>query len=175
MTRCFIGLGANLGDAPGALRGAARALRQLPGSQLVDKSPIYRSAPVGPPGQPDYLNAVIALDTDLNPEVLLDHLQAMENAAGRERSVRWGPRTLDLDLLIFGEQRISSPRLQVPHPRLAQRNFVLQPLIDLLGKGWRFADGPSLGELLANCPANRLTATRDAWADKTDSGMDRCA
>ncbi|HQQ70499.1 MAG TPA: 2-amino-4-hydroxy-6-hydroxymethyldihydropteridine diphosphokinase [Alicycliphilus sp.] len=130
----WIGLGANLGDARAALRGAVQAMAGLPGTRLLRLSSLYRSAPVDA-GGPDYLNAVAELDTRLEPLDLLHALQAIEHAAGRERPYRNAPRTLDLDLLLYGEQRIDSRELTVPHPRLAERAFVLLPLAELR-PGW---------------------------------------
>lgn len=128
--RVFIGLGANLGDPRAQL---AEAIRRLegPGFRPRRRARLYRSPPLGPPGQPDYLNTAVEGDTTLEPEALLDHLQAIEGALGRVRSVRWGPRVVDLDLLLYGERQLSTPRLVVPHPELSHRTFVLAPLADL--------------------------------------------
>ncbi|MBS0293564.1 MAG: 2-amino-4-hydroxy-6-hydroxymethyldihydropteridine diphosphokinase [Proteobacteria bacterium] len=130
----WIGLGANLGDARTALQNALRALAALPGSRLVQVSSLYRSAPVDA-GGPDYLNVVAELQTALAPLDLLHALQAIELAAGRERPYRNAPRTLDLDLLLYGEQSIDGAELTVPHPRMWQRAFVLLPLAELR-PGW---------------------------------------
>lgn len=127
----FVGLGANLGERETALRAALRAMAQLPGTQVARVSPLYRSAPVDA-GGPDYLNAVAEITTTLAPEALLQALQAIEQSAGRERPYRNAPRTLDLDILWFGDQVISTPELTVPHPRMAERAFVLRPLADLV-------------------------------------------
>lgn len=126
----YIGLGANLGDTRQALEQALAELAALPDSRLVAVSGAYRSAPVDA-GGPDFLNAVAALETGLAPEALLDALLAIELAHGRERPYRHAPRTLDLDLLLHGQQQIASPRLSLPHPRLHQRAFVLLPLLEL--------------------------------------------
>ncbi|MEJ5991099.1 2-amino-4-hydroxy-6-hydroxymethyldihydropteridine diphosphokinase [Ramlibacter sp. PS3R-8] len=126
----FVGLGANLGDAPQALQDAIAALGQLPSTRVVQSSRIYRSAPVDASG-PDYFNAVAQLETALDAPGLLRHLQAIEQAAGRERPYHHAPRTLDLDLLLYGSARIDSARLTVPHPRLRERAFVLLPLREL--------------------------------------------
>ena len=127
----YVGLGSNLNRPLRQVRDALQELRQIPGSRLVRHSPLYRSAPIGPPDQPDYVNAVAMLATELDPFDLLDALQAIETRHGRERSVHWGPRTLDLDLLLYADRRIDSPRLQVPHPQLHRRAFVLVPLHDI--------------------------------------------
>ncbi|MEX2963716.1 2-amino-4-hydroxy-6-hydroxymethyldihydropteridine diphosphokinase [Microbulbifer sp. TYP-18] len=155
MQRVFIGLGSNLAAPAQQLRSALKALRKLPQVRLVRCSGFYRSAPVGPAGQADYINAVAELNTDLPPLGLLDQLQAIETAQGRERSLRWGARTLDLDILLFGQQRIDLPRLQVPHPRMAERNFVLQPLVEL-DPQLLLPGGESVLALLQQCPQNRL-------------------
>ncbi len=126
----WVGLGANLGDAPRQLAAAVRELAGLPGVRVKAVSPLYRSRPVDAPG-PDYHNAVVALATTRVAPDLLAALQAIERAAGRERPYLHAPRTLDLDLLRYGDGRIDSPALVVPHPRLQQRAFVLRPLADL--------------------------------------------
>lgn len=126
----FVALGANLGDAAQALRGALKAFDETPGVRVVRASSVYRTAPVESSG-PDYLNAVAEVSTTLTAPALLDALQAIEQQAGRERPYRNAPRTLDLDLLLFGEARIDSPRLTVPHPRMWERAFVLVPLAEI--------------------------------------------
>lgn len=126
----WIGLGANLGDARAALRGAVQAMAALPDTQVSQVSSLYRSAPVDA-GGPDYLNAVAMLQTRLAPLALLHALQALEQAAGRERPYRNAPRTLDLDLLLYGDLRLEGAELTVPHPRMHERAFVLQPLAEL--------------------------------------------
>lgn len=149
----FIGLGSNLNDPRRQVECALRELTGLPDSTLAAHSSLYRSAPMGPPGQPDYINAVARLETRLKPEALLDALQAIEARHGRVRAgERWGPRTLDMDILLYGDARIDSPRLQVPHRGIAERNFVLQPLAEIAPD----LDIPGLGplrDLLAHCPA----------------------
>lgn len=126
----FVGLGANLGDAQRTLHDAIAALGHLPETRLVRASRLYRSAPVDA-GGPDYFNAVAQLATRLAAPELLAQLQALENAAGRERPYRNAPRTLDLDLLLFGNACIASAALTVPHPRMRERAFVLLPLQEL--------------------------------------------
>jgi 2-amino-4-hydroxy-6-hydroxymethyldihydropteridine diphosphokinase len=161
--RAYIGVGANLGDPLQALRSAREALQGSSGIQLTGSSPIYRSAPVGPAGQPDYLNAVLAVDTTLSPHELLSRLQAIEDQAGRLRAERWGARCLDLDLLLHGDAVIDTPRLQLPHPQLYRRNFVLLPLADLCPREWRFPDGSSITERCAACPPNPIERTGLDW------------
>ena len=127
----YVGLGANLGEREAALRKALGALGQSPGTRVLRVSPLYGSAPVDA-GGPDYLNAVAEVATTLAPEALLQALQAIEQSAGRERPYRNAPRTLDLDILWFGDRVIDTPTLTVPHPRMAERAFVLRPLADLV-------------------------------------------
>lgn len=129
--QAYIGIGSNL-DAPASqlLRSLAR-LATLPETRLRASSRLYRTPPMGPPGQPWYMNAVAELETRLEPLVLLDHLQAIEKAFGRIRAERWGPRTLDLDLLVYHDLIHECPRLSLPHPGIAERAFVLYPLKDL--------------------------------------------
>ena len=126
----YIGLGANLGDAQQALRGAVQALAQTPGIDRVVSSGFYRTAPIEATG-PDYINAVAQVHTQLNAMDLLAALQAIEQAAGRERPYRNAPRTLDLDVLLYGRGQVNSPTLTVPHPRMGERAFVLVPLADV--------------------------------------------
>jgi len=130
MTEAFVGLGANLGDKTATLEAALAALGELPDTRLLKASSFYRSAPVDA-GGPDYLNAVAKIETGLAPEALLDALQALEQAHGRERPYRNAPRTLDLDLLLYGDQSLATERLTLPHPRLTERAFVLLPLIEI--------------------------------------------
>ncbi|BBH48137.1 2-amino-4-hydroxy-6-hydroxymethyldihydropteridine diphosphokinase [Pseudomonas sp. KU43P] len=150
-TRAFIGLGSNL-DAPAEqLRNALQALDQLDGTCLAAASALYTSDSLLP-GQPRYTNAVAALDTALAPLALLDALQAIELDQGRVRKERWGPRTLDLDILLYGDQVIDVPRLQVPHYHMHARPFVLYPLAELVSHDFQLADGRALAQLLEACP-----------------------
>lgn len=128
MTRAAIALGSNLGDRLGHLDAANDALAAL--GAVVAMSPVYETVPVGGPDQDAFLNAVTVLDTDLTARVLLERLLEIEHSRGRERAERWGPRTLDLDLLLYGNEVIQEPGLTVPHPRMTQRRFVLDPLLD---------------------------------------------
>lgn len=131
MTLAYVGLGANLGgDLRAVLASAVRDLAALPETRLVALSQAWRSAPVDA-GGPDYLNAVAGLDTELSPLALLEALQAIELAHGRERPYRNAPRTLDLDVLTFGSLSLDQPRLTLPHPRLTERAFVLRPLLEI--------------------------------------------
>ena len=155
MVVSYIGLGSNLSEPVQQLRSALDYLNKLPESRLVRCSSFYRSAPVGPGDQPDYVNAVAEMETELTPLQLLDRLQAIEAEHGRERSIRWGARTLDLDILLFGQQCIDCERLQVPHPRMGERNFVLLPLAELEPE-LQLPTGESIQALLRQCPDNRL-------------------
>ena len=126
----YIGIGANLGDACDHVERALLRLAQLPQSRLVAQSSLFRTAPLDATGD-DYVNAVARIDTSLAPERLLNELHAIEQEFGRERPYRNAPRTLDLDLLLYGQQRISNSELEVPHPRMTQRAFVLIPLLQI--------------------------------------------
>ncbi|KIP90475.1 MULTISPECIES: 2-amino-4-hydroxy-6-hydroxymethyldihydropteridine diphosphokinase [Pseudomonas] len=154
MERVHIGLGSNLAEPAEQLRQALAALEHLPDTRLAAVSSFYVSDSLLP-GQPRYTNAVAALDTDLQPLQLLDALQAIERGQGRERHERWGPRTLDLDILLFGERLIDEPRLRVPHYHMHARAFVLYPLAEIAA-GLELPDGRSLGALLAACPFEGL-------------------
>ncbi|MDY0308825.1 MAG: 2-amino-4-hydroxy-6-hydroxymethyldihydropteridine diphosphokinase [Castellaniella sp.] len=152
----WIGLGANLGDAATTLRCAAAELAAVAGVSCLRLSPLYATAPLDSSG-PDYVNAVASLHTSLPPLDLLAVLQAIEQRHGRERPYRNAPRTLDLDLLLYGNCAIDQPTLTVPHPRMHERAFVLRPLADL-APGLVLAQG-SLADLLARCadqPIRRL-------------------
>ena len=131
MTLAYIALGANLGDAAGTVRAAMGALANLPESSVRRCSSLYRTAPVGIADQPSFINAVVLLETKLPPETLLDALLEIEQRFGRVRAEKNGPRTLDLDLLLYDDQFIDLPRLTLPHPRLHLRAFVLQPLAEI--------------------------------------------
>jgi 2-amino-4-hydroxy-6-hydroxymethyldihydropteridine diphosphokinase len=127
VTRTFLGIGSNLGDRRARLE---EAVRGIPDVRAV--SSVYETTPIGgPPGQGDYLNAVVELDTELSPRQLLETAKGLEQAAGRKRGQRWGPRTLDVDVLLVGDLSVDEPDLVVPHPRMWQRRFVLVPLSEL--------------------------------------------
>lgn len=144
----YIGLGSNLGQPQLQIEWALDALAQLPGSRLEAAAPLYQSPAVGPGIQPDYLNTVARLRTALAPPALLRELQALETARGRLRDQHWGPRTLDLDILLYGNLVLADKDLTLPHPRLAERNFVLLPLHDL-DPDLILPDGTALARLLA--------------------------
>ncbi len=130
-TIAFVGLGGNVGEVAATLRGALSALDDLPGTRLLRASPLYRTPAWGQLDQPDFINAAAKLETGLDPRALLDALLDVERQFGRDRQgddARWGPRTLDLDLLLFGDRTIDAPGLRVPHPHLHERAFALVPL-----------------------------------------------
>ncbi|HET9594512.1 MAG TPA: 2-amino-4-hydroxy-6-hydroxymethyldihydropteridine diphosphokinase [Anaeromyxobacteraceae bacterium] len=149
--RAHVAVGSNLGDRWAHLASAARGLRALPRTAVVRASSVHDTAPMGPV-QPRFLNAVLELETALTPERLLDGLLAVEEAALRRREVHWGPRTLDLDLLLHGDAIRSSPRLTLPHPGLAARRFVLAPLAELVPDLAVPGSGRTVSELLALAP-----------------------
>src|SRR5690554_1049096 len=151
----YIGLGSNLQDPAAQLVRAVAELAALPETTLLAQSPFYASRPVGPQDQPDYVNGAVELSTGLSPHQLLDQLQAIEQAHGRERLQHWGPRTLDLDLLLYGDQQLTDERLTVPHAELANRDFVLQPLLDL-NPQLSLPDGRRVDQLRSRCPDNQL-------------------
>ncbi len=152
----YIGLGSNLANPAEQIKSARTAIIQIAGVQELAFSSLYHSSPMGPQDQPDYVNAVMCVATDLPPIDLLRCLQRIENDHGRvKKAERWGARTLDLDVLIYGNQLIGLPDLIVPHPGLAERAFVLYPLFEIApqlvvpGKG-------NIADLLAQCPMNEL-------------------
>jgi 2-amino-4-hydroxy-6-hydroxymethyldihydropteridine diphosphokinase len=134
--RAYLGLGSNLGDRAGHLQRAVDRLDATDHVDVVAVSPIYETAPVGGPPQPEYLNAVVAVETALSARELLSVAHALEADAERVRLERWGPRTLDVDVLLAGDERVDEPDLVVPHPRMEERAFVLVPLADL-DSAWR--------------------------------------
>ncbi|MEO6968415.1 MAG: 2-amino-4-hydroxy-6-hydroxymethyldihydropteridine diphosphokinase [Rhodanobacteraceae bacterium] len=153
-TPAYIALGSNLGDPRAQVMRGFAALSALPCSQMLARSRLYRSAPWGVAEQPEFVNAAAALDTALAPRELLDALLAIERAAGRTRdSTRWGPRTLDLDLLLYGDRVLHEQGLEIPHPRLHERAFVLLPMAEIApdlevpGRG-------SVADLLARIDTN---------------------
>ncbi|WP_105169228.1 2-amino-4-hydroxy-6-hydroxymethyldihydropteridine diphosphokinase [Pseudoalteromonas sp. T1lg23B] len=157
METVFIGLGANLNDPTSQLRNALRALETLPKSHLVCSSRLYGSKPMGPQDQPDYINGVACIHTELTPEALLDALQTIELEQGRVRKdERWGPRTLDLDILLFGNEVIQTPRLTVPHYGLCDREFVVYPLLEIAPE-LVLPNGMKLADICTQLPLNDLT------------------
>ena len=156
--RVYIGLGSNLEDTPEQIRKALQAIATIPGTRVIADSGMYLSKPMlldSGDQQPDYYNAVVLVETQLLPHVLLDNLQQIENEQGRVRNERWGARTIDLDILLFADREIDDVRLTVPHPELHKRAFVLYPLLNIdstltiPGRG-------KLEQLVKQCPENGL-------------------
>jgi 2-amino-4-hydroxy-6-hydroxymethyldihydropteridine diphosphokinase len=146
--RAYIGLGSNLGEREATLREALTRLSELDGVAVVAVSSFRETDPVGNADQPRFVNAAAELETTLGPRELLDRLLEVERSLGRDRTreERWGPRTVDLDLLLYGDETVGEPGLEVPHPRLAERAFVLEPLVEL-DPGLRLPDGRALRDL----------------------------
>lgn len=143
----YIGLSSNLSDPVQQVLRAFDELAELRMTQLITKSRLYLNPPMGPQDQPDYINAVVQLSTKLQAEELMEELQALERLHQRERIIHWGPRTLDLDMLLYGHEEISSERLKVPHPGLKQRIFVVQPLLEIAPE-LILPDGTKLASLM---------------------------
>ncbi|MDC9590966.1 2-amino-4-hydroxy-6-hydroxymethyldihydropteridine diphosphokinase [Xenorhabdus sp. XENO-10] len=157
MTRVYIAIGSNLVNPLQQVNNALAALKKIPDTTLVVRSSFYRTKPMGPQDQPDYLNLAVALETQLSPETLLDHTQSIELEQGRVRKdERWGPRTLDLDIMLFGDHIIATERLTIPHYGLKQREFMLYPLAEI-APNLVFPDGETLAERLKQVPENGLT------------------
>ncbi|WP_158781772.1 2-amino-4-hydroxy-6-hydroxymethyldihydropteridine diphosphokinase [Pantoea sp. BAV 3049] len=156
MNRVYLALGSNLADPLHQVQAALDALAALPQTTLVTTSSFYRTPPYGPPNQPDYLNAAVALDTGLEPEALLDLTQRIELDQGRVRKdERWGPRTLDLDIMLFGDLTLNTPRLIVPHYDIRNRAFMLVPLLSIAPE-IAFPDGSRAAEILATLDASAI-------------------
>ncbi len=150
MFRCYIGIGSNLEHPVKQVTQALEELQSIPHTEVIGASRLYRSDPIGPVDQPRYINAVAAIDTLLQPERLLDQLQAIEALHDRKRSVRWGPRTLDLDLLLYADQVIRTDRLTVPHIEMGNRAFVLYPLAEI-APTLKFPDGRLISDFTKQC------------------------
>jgi len=159
LSQAYIGLGSNLDQPVEHIRQALIELDQLPLTQVTHASSLFRSSPVGPQDQDDFINAAAALETRLSPLALLDQLQALEQRHRRQRARHWGPRTLDLDLLLFDQCTLSHPRLRVPHPEICARRFVLCPLIEIAPH--ILVSGHSLQHWLAALPeSDKVTPIR---------------
>ena len=159
----FLGIGGNLGDRRETMRSAVQQVRSV--LDEVRVSSLYESDAWGVTDQPDFLNAVVRGKTSLAPLELLDALQAIENQLGRVREQHWGPRAIDIDILLYGSQKIDEPRLTIPHPYMTQRGFVLRPLADLAA-GLTLPDGSLVGELLTTVSQNDLRRIEGPeWAD----------
>lgn len=155
----YIALGSNLNDPRRQVEQGLQALTNLPATRYRARSGWYQSNAVGPGEQADYLNGVVLLETALEPDELIVHLHRIESAQGRERRIRWAARTLDLDILLYGERVVTTDRLRIPHPRLSERNFVLYPLADI-SPDLILPNGTSLATLLSRCPADGLKRVR---------------
>lgn len=160
-TKAFIGLGSNLDDPQRQLQQAVSAIASLDQTQLVKQSSYYLTAPVGPAGQPDYLNAVVMIDTLLSALDLLDKLQFIENAQGRVRDEKWGARTVDLDILLYGDEQITDQRLIVPHQHMHERNFVMVPLMELVEPTFLIPGKGEVLDLMKKCPDNPIQKIND--------------
>lgn len=156
-----IGFGGNLGDTPATLAAARATLHAHAQVRVIASSSLYRSAPIGPAGQPDYANAVVTIETELTPEALLDLLQSIELAAGRQRAIRWDARTLDLDILLYGHATVQTARLNIPHPELTRRAFVLVPLAEI-SPHLILPNDQSLSALVGMCARRGLAIWPDA-------------
>lgn len=157
MITAYIAVGSNLGDPVAQAKNAIDALKILPKSRVTGISSLYSSQPMGPQNQPDYINAVVEIQTELAPLALLDATQAIEQQQGRVRKAdRWGPRTLDLDILLYGDHILNEPRLTVPHYGMKVREFVLYPLAEI-APNLVLPDNTSLTELLKKVDRNGLT------------------
>ncbi|EHY9859202.1 2-amino-4-hydroxy-6-hydroxymethyldihydropteridine diphosphokinase [Vibrio parahaemolyticus] len=156
MITAYIAVGSNLADPVSQAQQAIEALKTLPNSEFVQASSLYSSTPMGPQNQPDYINAVVAIKTNLTPLELLDCTQAIEQEQGRVRKdERWGPRTLDLDIVLYGNEVINSERLIVPHYGMREREFVLYPLAEI-APSLQLPDGTEVSELLEQVDRNCL-------------------
>jgi 2-amino-4-hydroxy-6-hydroxymethyldihydropteridine diphosphokinase len=147
MTKCAVGLGSNLGNSLNTLESSLQLLDEIPGINLIATSSWYRTKPVGPP-QPDYLNGCALLEVQQTPEEFLVLLQAVELQFGRVRTERWGARTLDLDLLLYDELVLNTPNLQIPHPRMRERAFVLVPLAEIAANWLEPRSGKTIAQLV---------------------------
>jgi 2-amino-4-hydroxy-6-hydroxymethyldihydropteridine diphosphokinase len=164
--RCLVALGSNLGDRLANLQAGLREIADADGVDVVAVSPIYETAPVGgPDGQGPYLNAALAADVAIDAESLLGMLHRIEEGRERSRDVYWGPRTLDLDLLVHGNLVVDTPTLQVPHPRMHERRFVMVPVCDIAPDLVHPTLGRTMRDLLADLPPDpgELTRFSDTW------------
>ena len=163
MTRTAIALGSNLGDRKAYLRSGAEALADL--GTVVSVSSLYETAPIGGPEQAPFFNAVVVIDTHLEPRRLLDELHRIEAEAGRIRAVRWGPRGLDLDLILYGNQRAEEGEMVVPHPRLAERRFVLEPLVEAWPEA-KMPEGRPIADLLPGVADQEVVSLGTWWPEQ---------
>ena len=170
MTTCAVGLGSNVGERTDHLREALRGLGAV--SLVLEVSPVYETAPIGGPDQGPYLNAVALVETAQTPAAFLRALLLVERSRGRTRRVRWGPRTLDLDILLWGEQAIVTQGLTVPHPRMLDRRFVLEPLLDVWPDA-RLPGGAPVAAALPGVAMQRISLTPTVLVEQEDPGSRR--
>lgn len=156
MTIAYIGIGSNLGDRKALVNQAVRLLRELPKTSLLKVATTIETEPIGRRDQPNFLNTVAEVETALNPRELLNHLHRIEEALGRERGEHWGPRTIDLDILLYGNLILNEPDLVIPHPHMNGRRFVLEPLTEIAPYAVHPTAGKSISELLLSLPGNKL-------------------
>ena len=163
--RAYIGVGSNLGDPVAQVKDAIEELEMLPDSVMHATSSLYSSKPMGPADQPDYINAVAGFKTVLEAEALLQQLHMIENVHGRKRNgVQWGARTLDLDILLYGQEMIDELALTIPHPGLYTRSFVLQPLFEIAPK-LTLPSGDALSKWITTCPQDEVWVLEEALND----------
>ncbi|WP_339719248.1 2-amino-4-hydroxy-6-hydroxymethyldihydropteridine diphosphokinase [uncultured Paraglaciecola sp.] len=161
MNQVYIGLGSNLGQSAKQIQAACHSLASLSETKLIRCSSLYQSLPMGPQDQPNYVNAVVLIETELSPENLLQQTQQIESQHGRVRkSNRWGPRTLDLDILLYGQQQLDKEQLTIPHIGMKQREFVLYPLFEIAPE-LILPCGEKLSDLVLTCPINGLQIMSD--------------
>ncbi|MBI2877917.1 MAG: 2-amino-4-hydroxy-6-hydroxymethyldihydropteridine diphosphokinase [Candidatus Tectomicrobia bacterium] len=163
MAKSYIGIGANLGEPLCNCRRAVQLLAQEEGLEVVQRSSLYKTEPIGYTNQPWFINGVVALEGSLSPRELLRRLQAIERLLGRERETRWGPRTIDLDLLSYEDWILQEEGLVIPHPRIAERRFVLVPLAEIV-PDWRHPQSQrTIQELLQTAGGGQVIRIPDAW------------
>jgi len=155
-TLCYLAIGSNLDHPREQISRALQTISNHPAITLLKQSPWYGSKAIGPGKQPDYLNGVIEIETSLSPEQLLQALQKIETDQGRTRDVRWGARTLDIDILLYGQEQLHSDTLVIPHPGVSEREFVLYPLHEIADPGLEIPGRGRLADLVAGCPRRGL-------------------
>lgn len=165
MARVLIGFGGNLGDRAARIDEMLRRLRAVAGVRVVACSSLYETAPVGGPEQGAFLNGALTAECDLTPEALRAALHGVEHALGRERTVRWGPRTMDLDILLFGERVVDTPALRIPHPRMRERAFVLVPAAEVAGEMVDPETGETVARLLERLGEESVRRDVRRWGE----------